>query len=165
MNENNWRRFQVEVNRVAKQEPKPFRMESPSKAYELFAEDSMRRTTESLWVLTVDGRNGLMAVDHVYSGTATGTSVRIAELFRYAMASGGVGIVLVRNHPSGDPEPSLEDLKLTQEVLRAARIMDIEFLDHLVVADGSYTSIRSQNPSIWTDEIEQPDIMERIQAL
>jgi DNA repair protein RadC len=101
----------------------------------------------------------------VYSGTATGTSVRIAELFRYAMASGGVGIVLVHNHPSGDPEPSLEDLKLTREVLKAANIMDIEFLDHLVVADGGYTSIRSQNPSIWTDEVEQPDIMERIQAL
>jgi DNA repair protein RadC len=106
--------------------------------------------TESLWVMTLDGRNGLMGVEQVYSGTATGTSVRIGELFRYAVSAGGCGIVLVHNHPSGDAEPSEEDIKLTKEVIAASRVLDIEILDHLVIgAGGAYRSIRSENQSLW----------------
>lgn len=145
----NWRKFEVEVTRKSMNVTKQFRVESPSKAAALFTEEAARRTTESLWVLTVDGRNGLMGIDQVYSGTATGTSVRIAELFRYAIATGGVGIVLVHNHPSGDHEASDEDISLTEEVVKAAKIMDIEMLDHLVISSEGFTSIRSQRPSIW----------------
>jgi DNA repair protein RadC len=102
--------------------------------------------------MTLDGRNGLMGVDRVYTGTATGTSVRIGELFRYAIAAGGCGIVLVHNHPSGDAQPSDEDIKLTTEVIAASRLLDIEFLDHLVLgAAGSYRSIRSENQSLWME--------------
>jgi DNA repair protein RadC len=119
---------------------------------ELFRADADRLTQESLWVMTLDGRNGLMGVDRVYTGTATGTSVRIGELFRYAIAAGGVGIVLVHNHPSGDAQPSDEDIKLTTEVIAASRLLDIEFLDHLVLgAAGSYRSIRSENQSLWME--------------
>ncbi len=103
-------------------------------------------------MMTLDGRNGLMGVDRVYTGTATGTSVRIGELFRYAIAAGGCGIVLVHNHPSGDAQPSDEDIKLTTEVIAASRLLDIEFLDHLVLgAAGSYRSIRSENQSLWME--------------
>jgi DNA repair protein RadC len=119
---------------------------------ELFRADADRLTQESLWVMTLDGRNGLMGVDRVYTGTATGTSVRIGELFRYAIAAGGCGIVLVHNHPSGDAQPSDEDIKLTTEVIAASRLLDIEFLDHLVLgAAGSYRSIRSENQSLWME--------------
>lgn len=152
----NWKRFEVEVTRKAIEEPKKMRVESPNKAADMFAEDAQRRATESLWVMTVDGRNGLMGIEQVYSGTATGTSVRVAELFRYAIAVGGVGIVLVHNHPSGDHEPSEEDIKLTQEVLRAAKVMDIEVLDHLVIGTDGFSSIRAQNQSIWMGDEPTP---------
>lgn len=111
-----------------------------------------RSTQEQLHVAIVDGRNGLLDLRHVYTGTATGTSVRIGELLRPVLSAHGVGFAAVHNHPSGDPEPSDEDLRLTSELLAAARLLDLEFLDHLVIGHGRWASIRSKRPSIWGSE-------------
>jgi DNA repair protein RadC len=111
-----------------------------------------RSPQEQLHIAIVDGRNGLLDLHHVYTGTATGTSVRIGELLRPVLEAHGVGFAAVHNHPSGDPEPSDEDLRLTSELLAAARLLDIEFLDHLVIGHGRWVSIRSKQPSIWGAE-------------
>ena len=144
-----WKQYEVQVIRHKISEANFLRIEKPAAAMELFSEDAERLTQESLWVMTMDGRNGLMGIERLYQGTATGTSVRISEIFRYAISVGGCGIVLVHNHPSGDPSASDEDIRLTEEVLRAARLLDVEFLDHLIVAGKDYTSIRSIKPAIW----------------
>jgi len=111
-----------------------------------------RSAQEQLHIAIVDGRNGLLDLRHVYTGTATGTSVRIGELLRPVLEAHGVGFAAVHNHPSGDPEPSDEDLRLTSELLAAARLLDVEFLDHLVIGHGRWVSIRSKQPSIWGAE-------------
>jgi len=111
-----------------------------------------RSAQEQLHIAIVDGRNGLLELRHVYTGTATGTSVRIGELLRPVLEAHGVGFAAVHNHPSGDPEPSDEDLRLTSELLAAARLLDIEFLDHLVIGHGRWVSIRSKQPTIWGAE-------------
>jgi DNA repair protein RadC len=111
-----------------------------------------RSAQEQLHIAIVDGRNGLLDLRHVYTGTATGTSVRIGELLRPVLEAHGVGFAAVHNHPSGDPEPSDEDLRLTSELLAAARLLDIEFLDHLVIGHGRWVSIRSKQPTIWGAE-------------
>ena len=125
------------------------RVQSPADLAALAMPLLARREQEELHVAVVDGRNGLLALHQVYVGTATGTSVRIAELLRPVVDGGGVGFALVHNHPSGDPEPSEEDLRLTAEVAAAARLLDLEFLDHLVIGRGRWASIRSQQPTIW----------------
>jgi len=125
------------------------RVQSPADLAALAMPLLARREQEELHVAVVDGRNGLLALHQVYVGTATGTSVRIAELLRPVVDGGGVGFALVHNHPSGDPEPSEEDLRLTAEVAAAARLLDLEFLDHLVIGRGRWASIRSQRPAIW----------------
>ena len=125
------------------------RVQSPADLAALATPLLARREQEELHVAVVDGRNGLLGLHQVYVGTATGTSVRIAELLRPVVEGGGVGFALVHNHPSGDPEPSEEDLRLTAEVVAAARLLDLEFLDHLVIGRGRWASIRSQRPSIW----------------
>lgn len=125
------------------------RVQSPADLAALAMPLLARREQEELHVAVVDGRNGLLAFNQVYVGTATGTSVRIAELLRPVVERGGVGFALVHNHPSGDPEPSEEDLRLTAEVVAAARLLDLEFLDHLVIGRGRWASIRSQRPTIW----------------
>lgn len=125
------------------------RVQSPGDLAALAMPLLARREQEELHVAVVDGRNGLLALHQVYVGTATGTSVRIAELLRPVVEMGGVGFALVHNHPSGDPEPSEEDLRLTAEVVAAARLLDLEFLDHLVIGRGRWASIRSQRPTIW----------------
>ena len=125
------------------------RVQSPADLAALATPLLARREQEELHVAVVDGRNGLLALHQVYVGTATGTSVRIAELLRPVVEGGGVGFALLHNHPSGDPEPSEEDLRLTAEVAAAARLLDLEFLDHLVIGRGRWASIRSQRPTIW----------------
>jgi len=159
-----WKRYKVEVVRHEIAEAKPFRIERPTAAVDLFREDASRLMTESLWVMTLDGRNGLMGIEQVYSGTATGTSVRVGELFRYAVSSGGCAIVLVHNHPSGDATPSDEDIRLTSEVIAASKLLDIEVLDHLVLGTGGvFTSIRSQRTSLW-DSNSIVDVIEAVGA-
>jgi DNA repair protein RadC len=125
------------------------RVQSPADLAALAMPLLARRDHEELHVAVVDGRNGLLALRQVYVGTATGTSVRIAELLRPVLDLGGVGFALVHNHPSGDPEPSEEDVRLTAEVVAAARLLDLELLDHLVIGHGRWSSIRSQRPSVW----------------
>lgn len=125
------------------------RVQSPADLAAIATPILARREQEELHVAIVDGRNGLLAMRQVYVGTATGTSVRIAELLRPVIDLGGVGFALVHNHPSGDPEPSEEDARLTAEVVAAARLLDLELLDHLVIGHGRWASIRSQRPGLW----------------
>jgi len=132
------------------------RVQSPADLAAIATPLLARRDHEELHVAIVNGRNGLLALQQVYVGTATGTSVRIAELLRPVIELGGVGFALVHNHPSGDPEPSEEDVRLTAEVVAAARLLDLELLDHLVIGHGRWSSIRSQRPGVW-GAVELPE--------
>lgn len=125
------------------------RIERPQAAVEFFQEFADAASKESLFVLIVDGRNNLVGIQEVYRGTATGTSVRIAELLSPVLMVQGVGMVLVHNHPSGDHQASDEDVRLTADVLKASRLMDLELLDHLIIGKDGFTSIRSGTPGIW----------------
>jgi DNA repair protein RadC len=128
------------------------RVQSPGDLAALATPLIGRSRQEELYVAVVDGRNGLLALRRVYAGTATGTSVRIAELVRPVLDLGGVGFAAVHNHPSGDPQPSDEDVRLTAELLAAARLLDLEFLDHLVIGHDRWASIRSQRGEIWAGD-------------
>ena len=132
--------------------PQDMRIERPAEAVRFFTEFAEAASKESLFVLVVDGRNNLVGIQEVYRGTATGTSVRIAELLSPVLMLQGVGMVLVHNHPSGDQQQSDEDVRLTVDVIKAARLMDIEMLDHLVIGKEGFTSIRSVLPGTWEAE-------------
>ena len=80
----------------------------------------------------------------VYQGNVSSSLVRIGELFRDAVRWNASGIILVHNHPSGDPTPSPEDLHLTAEALAAGRLLDIELLDHLVIGHDAWLSLRDR---------------------
>ena len=70
--------------------------------------------------------------------------VRVGELFRDAVRLNAAGLILVHNHPSGDPTPSPDDLHLTAEALAAGRLLDIALLDHLVIGHDAYVSLRDR---------------------
>lgn len=91
---------------------------------------------EEMWVLALDGRNGLRASRRVAQGGLHGCSVAARDILRVAIADGASAIVLAHNHPSGDPTPSIEDVAMTRAVAEAAAVVGVPLVDHVVVAGG-----------------------------
>jgi hypothetical protein len=80
----------------------------------------------------------------VYVGNVSSSLVRVGELFRDAVRLNASAVILVHNHPSGDPTPSPDDLHLTAEALAAGRLLDIDLLDHLVIGHDAFVSLRDR---------------------
>ncbi|HKQ67728.1 MAG TPA: DNA repair protein RadC [Polyangiaceae bacterium] len=96
---------------------------------------------EQVWVLALDGRNGLRAARRVAEGGLHGCSVEPRDVLRAALREAASAFVLVHNHPSGDPTPSDEDIELTNTVARAAAVIGTPLVDHVIVASGGHTSL------------------------
>jgi DNA repair protein RadC len=99
---------------------------------------------EELHVLLLDTKCVVIGQVRVYQGNVSASVVRIAELFRDAVHQHASGVLLLHNHPSGDPSASPEDLHLTAEASAAGRLLQIPVLDHLIVARDQYVSLRAQ---------------------
>lgn len=95
---------------------------------------------EEIWVLNLNTRHRLVEFTRLYTGTLNTTSVRIGEFFKAAIVNGCADIIIVHNHPSGDSTPSTEDITITKSLIQAGKLLDIEVLDHIVVAQDSTTS-------------------------
>jgi DNA repair protein RadC len=98
---------------------------------------------EELRTLVLNTKNVVIATVTVYVGNLAGSSVRVAEVFRDAVRRQAAAVVVVHNHPSGDPTPSADDLRITAELAEAGRLLDIELLDHVVLGASGWVSIRS----------------------
>lgn len=97
---------------------------------------------EQMWVLSLDGRNHLRGARRIAQGGLHGCSVAARDILRAALADAASAIVLVHNHPSGDPTPSLEDITMTRAVAEAAAVVGVPLVDHVVVAPaGRYASL------------------------
>ena len=92
---------------------------------------------EHLRVLLLSTRNEVMSVHEIYVGNVNSSLVRPAEVFRPAIRDNAPSIIVVHNHPSGDPTPSPEDVSITQELVSAGKLLSIELLDHVVIGSGN----------------------------
>lgn len=99
---------------------------------------------EQVRVVLLNTKHRVIGVQLVYQGGVNATTVRIADCFREAVKQGAPAIVLVHNHPSGDPTPSAEDIHLTQDIARAGELLGIEILDHIVIGKPDYVSLRER---------------------
>ena len=109
--------------------------------FELVGQELRHLRQEVFEVLTVDARNRLLDRIRVSVGTLTGSLVHPREVFRPVIAASAAGLVVVHNHPSGDPTPSREDLDITTRLVAAGEILGIRVLDHVIVGDGVYASL------------------------
>ena len=94
---------------------------------------------ESFHVLTIDSKNNLINRHMVSLGTVDSSAVHAREVFRAAVLDSASAVVVVHNHPSGDPSPSAEDVRITRQLVEAGRVMGIQIMDHVIVgrhADG-----------------------------
>lgn len=103
-----------------------------------------RLEREELWVLALNAKNVVQRVSHVYAGNVSASLVRVGELFRDAVRLDASGVILVHNHPSGDPTPSPDDLHLTAEAIAAGRLLDVDVLDHVVIGHDAWISLRDR---------------------
>jgi DNA repair protein RadC len=96
---------------------------------------------EQVWVLALDGRNGLRAAKRIAEGGLHGCSLDPRDVLRAVVREAASAFVLVHNHPSGDPTPSEEDIDLTNTVARAAAVLGTPLVDHVIIAGGGHTSL------------------------
>ncbi len=122
---------------------------SPNEIYRYLAPRLGALRREVFHVLSLNSRNVLLRDARVAEGTVGVCPVDPREIFAGALAVRASGIVLAHNHPSGDPDPSDQDLALTAQISRAARLLSIRLLDHVIVGDGRFVSLleRRQLPA------------------
>ncbi len=99
---------------------------------------------EQLRVLVLNTKNQVLAISTISSGTVNQSQVRPAEVFRPAIRANAPSIIVVHNHPSGDPAPSKEDVSVTRELVSAGRLLDVEVLDHIVIGLGRFVSLKDR---------------------
>lgn len=99
-------------------------------------------TQEEIFVLTLNQKNIVTHEALVYRGTVNSVHIRVAEIFRPAILVNAVGIVIGHPHPSGDPTPSIEDVKTTEIIVQAGKLLDLAVLDHIVTGRHHATSLR-----------------------
>ena len=102
---------------------------------------------EELHVQLLNAKNVVVGQERVYVGNVSASLVRVAELSTEAVRRCAPRLLLVHNHPSGDPTPSPDDLNLTASAIAAGRMLDIEVLDHLVVGHTTFVSLRDRGVS------------------
>lgn len=117
------------------------RINSPQDVYRLVEhlKDSDR---EQFLTICLDTRNNVLSIETTAIGTLTANLVHPREVFKTAVLQNAAGIIIVHNHPSGDPAPSDDDIKITKTIFEASKIMDIRLLDHLVVGNGVFKSLK-----------------------
>lgn len=111
---------------------------------------------EELHVLVLNTRNVVLDQVRLYQGSVSASLVRIGELFRRAVEVNASAILLVHNHPSGEVTPSLNDVSLTTEAIRAGQLLDITVLDHLIIGSGTYVSLRDYGVTFQKRDASNP---------
>jgi len=100
-------------------------------------------TKEHFITLHLDVKNRILCIDRVSTGTTTNSLIHPREIFKTALLSSAASVLLIHNHPSGDPTPSRDDLATTEKLKAAGEIMGIAVLDHVIIGDG-YVSLKEK---------------------
>lgn len=112
--------------------------------------DLMWQNQERFAVLLLDIKHRLIGTQVITVGSATETIAHPRDIFREVIRQGATRVIVAHNHPSGSLEPSPEDIELTRQLLAGAQLLSIPLLDHLILGNGDYRSLR-QTTSLWTD--------------
>ncbi|HEY9621948.1 MAG TPA: DNA repair protein RadC [Crinalium sp.] len=125
-------------------------VDDPSVAAAALSNDLMWQTQEKFAVLLLDVKHRLMGTQIISIGTATETLAHPRDIFREVIRQGAIRVIVAHNHPSGNVEPSSEDIALTRQLLTGAQVLGIPLLDHLILGNGNHLSLR-QSTTLWQD--------------
>lgn len=122
-----------------------FAVRSPADVAQVLMAEMAHLEQEHLRVLYLDTRNRLLGSETVYIGSLNSSHIRVGEVFREAVKRNCAAIIVAHNHPSGDPTPSPEDVEVTRQLVLAGKLLDIELLDHLVIGQQRFVSLRERS--------------------
>ncbi|MFZ0258259.1 MAG: DNA repair protein RadC [Gammaproteobacteria bacterium] len=120
------------------------KINSPADAASLLLPDMMFLEQEHLVVVLLNTRNEVLSTKMVYKGSLNTAVIRIAEVFKDAIRQNAAALIVAHNHPSGDPAPSPEDLRVTREIVNAGKLLSIDVLDHVIIGHNRYTSLKER---------------------
>ena len=120
-------------------------IKSPEDVANIVRSQLKGKKKEHFLVLCLDTRNHLINYKLISVGSLDTSVVHPREVFKEAISSHAASVIFAHNHPSGDPEPSKEDIELTKRLAKAGEIMGIDVLDHIIVCDKSYSSLKAKN--------------------
>jgi DNA repair protein RadC len=129
---------------LAKQDERPT-VHCPLDAASLVQYEMSCLDHEELWVILLTTKSQVIRTVRLYKGTLNSANVRVGEVFRDALIENAAGVILVHNHPSGDPSPSPEDIQLTRTCVQTGRLMDVDVLDHMIIgSSGKFASLKER---------------------
>ncbi|MEM9007325.1 MAG: DNA repair protein RadC [Cyanobacteria bacterium P01_F01_bin.86] len=128
-------------------------VDDPGVAAAFLGHELMWQSQERFAVLLLDVKHRIMGSKVISIGTATETLAHPRDIFREVIKRGATRVIVAHNHPSGSLEPSAEDISLTRQLLKGAHLLGIPLLDHLILGNGDWVSIRQQS-DLWNEPIE-----------
>jgi len=131
-----------------------FVVRSPSDVAQLLMAEMAHLEQEHFRVLYLDTRNRLLGIETVYVGSLNASHIRVSEVFREAVKRNCAAIIVAHNHPSGDPTPSSEDVEVTRRLAAAGSLLDIEVLDHLIIGQQRFVSLRERGLGFEQSDIK-----------
>ena len=142
----------IEVGRrIAKRKPEePRLISSPQDVADQVQYKMATLEQEELWILLLDTRNHHIRTEQLYKGSLNASTVRPAEIFKSGIRHNAASLIIVHNHPSGDPSPSPEDVNLTRMLIEAGKMLELPVLDHVVIGSRGTVSIKTLHPSLWS---------------
>lgn len=117
---------------------------TPEDAANLLMGQMAHLQREEMRVLLLDTRHRVVHAQTVYQGSLNASVLRVSELFQEAITRNCPALVVAHNHPSGDPTPSPEDIEVTRQLVAAGQLLDIEVIDHLIIGQGRFVSLKRQ---------------------
>lgn len=118
------------------------KIEAPEDVHHLLGMEMAMLEQEELRIIALDTKNRVMGIETIYRGTVNSASIRTAEVFAPAVRRNATSMILVHNHPSGDPAPSSADISTTIELVNAGRILEVRVLDHIIIGQGRHVSMK-----------------------
>src|SRR5829696_9020522 len=119
-------------------------VKSPTDIADLLLLEMSHLDQEHLRTVLLDTKNRVQAISTVYIGSLNASMVRVGEVFKTAVKLNSAALIVAHNHPSGDPTPSPEDVLVTHQIVAAGKLLDIDVLDHLVLGNGIWVSLRQK---------------------